>query len=396
MTALSTKNGFLSLLCATLRHDRPMIPEGFDFATRVESVDNLTFINVWFRTRGCTHDHQGACTFCNYGSSTPVSTPMMIGYVREGLKSVPIDENTILLLTPSGSMFDDREVPDEAFNEILNLVHDTQCRSFLCETRAETIVEQKIRQYAQVLENKIASVEVGLESSNPWVLRYCINKQLSLGDYQQAIQLLNRYRLGSSTTIMLGAAFLSPREAIEDTLATVRWAIEAGTDRVCIFPAHVKKWTLLEWLWNHGLYEPPSLWSLVEVLYRLGPELNPRVYTAWYKVYNQKSNEMDLDPVKDLQYLSSPTTCPTCQSAVIDLLDEYRDLHDFGTIQALWDMDCQCKRMWKETVARPEATPLKARLAQTYNRMGCELLGDWWSRNRDYVLSEILASSDGF
>ena len=386
----STKNSLLSQACAHLRKERPAIPEGFDFSTRVEVVDGLRFATLWFRTQGCSHDRQGACTFCNYGYSSPVSVSRMIEYVRRGLDTLDVDANTILLITPSGSMFDEREVPVEARDAILRIVGQSKCRSFLCESRAETITEVEIERFARVLVNKNASIELGLESSNPMILKYCINKNLSLDDYCQAIKLLNKYDLGSSTTVMLGAAFLSAREAIEDTVETVRWAFRQGTERACIFPAHVKRWTLLEWLWQRNLYDPPSLWSLVEVLFQLGPELSPRVYTAWYKVYDQESGGKQLDPLVDMDYLRSPSTCEKCQPSVIHLLDEYRDSHSFKTIEELSRLDCCCKQEWKRALDSPSSLSLYDRILQGYEAIGTEIVGStWWERYRTDVLGDL-------
>ena len=124
--------------------------------------------------------------------------------------------------------------------------------------------------------------------------------------------LLRKYQIPSIANVMLGSAFLSPREAIEDTVETVRWAIEQGTDSAVIFPAHVKQWTLLEWLWERGLYSPPSLWSLVEVLARIGSQLASRVSISWYKVYTQESEGGELNSLDDMWYLRSPSTCVVC------------------------------------------------------------------------------------
>jgi radical SAM enzyme (TIGR01210 family) len=287
-------------------------------------------------------------------------------------------------------MFDEREVPPEARVGILELISKTKCRSFLCETRVESLTERKIKEYATILGNKIASIEIGLESSNPWILKYCVNKNLSLEDYRKAVQLLRKHSLGTSTTVMLGSAFLSPREAIEDTVQTVRWAFEQGTERACIFPAHVKKWTLLEWLWKRNLYSPPSLWSLVEVLMRLGRELSPRVYTAWYRVYDQESQGVHLDSVNDLEYLCSPSTCENCRPQVMELLDAYRDRHTFAVVEELSRLECECKTAWSAAIQAGCALPLRERVASAYRVIGNELLpSDWWTRHGSEILGDV-------
>lgn len=104
---------------------------------------------------------------CNYLRSVPVPAEEMIRYVGAGLSLIPDDENMVLLVSPSGSMLDEWEVPAQAREGILHLVHTTSCRRFLCETRPETVTDAKIRQYSEILSNKVACVELGLESANP-------------------------------------------------------------------------------------------------------------------------------------------------------------------------------------------------------------------------------------
>jgi len=314
----------------------------------------------------------------------------MISFFKKGISSLNINENTIFIATPSGSMFDDKEVPPKVLDAILQLVHESNCRLFLCETRAETVTEEKVRKFAEVLENKNASVEIGLESANPWILKYCYNKMLAIADYCNALDILHKYDLGSSTTIIHGGPFLSSMEAVEDTVETVKWALNQGSERCCVFPAHIKKWTLLEWLWNRNLYSPPSLWSLVEVLRRLGPDLSPRVYIAWYKVYDEQSDGVTLDHEKDLEYLCSPTTCKNCLSRVIAMLDLYRDHHSFATIEELSSLECECKKSWRNKLQTPEVKSLQERVAMLYETIGSELLGqEWWDQNGDHILQEV-------
>jgi len=377
-----TRNGFLDQVCIQLKAHRPLAPPTLNYALRVERIAGAPFVTLWFRTRGCRHDHQGGCTMCTYGVSTPVSADEMIEYVRIGLSSLSSNENMMLLVSPSGSMLDEWEVPARAREGILRLVRETNCRTYLCETRAETITDAKIKQYAEILDNKVACVEVGLESANPWILRYCINKALRLERYLSSIEILRKYRVPSIANVIVGGPFLSPREAIEDAVQTIQWAFSHGTDYCTVFPVHVKRWTLLAWLWERGLYSPPSLWSLVEVLARLGPTFAPKMTISWYKIYSEQVAWGELDPVDGLGYLSSPATCTLCQPKVMSLLDAYRDTNDFGVVQELTRMECRCKDTWRSALGAAEHQPLKERVAHAYEAIGRGVLGSsWWSEN---------------
>lgn len=383
------KNAFLNRVCAKLREQRPLIPDNCNFLTRVERVHGAPFVSIWFRTRGCGHDHQGGCTMCNYGASSLVSAEEMIGYVREGLDSLHCNGRMMLLVSPSGSMFDDWEVPAEAREAIFRLVSETKCKTYICETRVDTLTEDRVRHYAGLLDNKGACISVGLECANPRILKYCINKSLSLEKYKQVIQWLRKYQVSSSANVLLGTPFLSTREAIEDTVQTIRWAFSHETDMCVIFPVHVKSWTLAEWLWENGLYAPPSLWSLVEVLARLGPQLTPRIAISWYKAYHEVSAVVD--STEDI--VCSPSTCAACQPTVMELLDTYRDTQDYGIVEELARIECDCKRAWRLLLEAKESLPLKERVAQSYEAIGQEVLGvEWWTEHGEGILKDVLDS----
>ena len=326
---------------------------------------------------------------CNYDASSPVPPREMVEFVREGLASLDKDERMMLVVSPSGSMFDEWEVPAEAREGIFRLVQGTKCSSLICETRVDTLTEDHVKHYAGLFSGREACIEMGLESANPWILKYCVNKSLSLDDYKQAILLLRKYRVISLTNVMLGSAFLSTREAIEDTVRSVRWAFSQGTDMCIVFPAHVKRWTLLQWLWEHGLYSAPSLWSLVEVLARLNPQLTPRVTISWYKNYQQEAERSI--PIESRTYLCSPSTCAVCQPEVMEMLDVYRDTRDFGVMRELAAFECECKSAWRSSLEKEEPTRLEERVARLYEAIGLDVLGvEWWTKNGSRVLKDVL------
>jgi uncharacterized Fe-S cluster-containing MiaB family protein len=146
-------------------------------------------------------------------------------------------------------------------------------------------------------------------------------------------------------------------------------------------------------LWEHGQYSPVSLWSLIEVLNQLGPELAQKVTISWYKLYIEKMARGRLNSSTDLGYLSSPTTCPVCHSKVISLLDIYRDTNDFSVIVELNNMSCACKDVWRSNLEKKDLLSLPERVASAYESIGRNVLGDrWWNENGNGVLEEIKSS----
>ena len=59
------------------------------------------------------------------------------------------------------------------------------------------------------------------------------------------------------------------REAIEEAVETGNYCEKIGVDRVSCCPATIHKGTLIERLWRRGAYNPPWIWSTVEVINRI-------------------------------------------------------------------------------------------------------------------------------
>lgn len=376
---LGTGNSFLMRVMQSVRVGRQVLPENPPYFIREELVPAGRFVEVWFLTSGCRWDRAGSCTMCNYGRGPAISEAAMIDAVRRGLAEVrwPAEE---LVVSPSGSMLDDREVPPGARAAILSLLAELPVKKLLFETRSETVTEQVMDELKRALGGCPVTIEIGIESADPWVSRYCINK--IAGDHRRAIQVVRNHGFGSCVNVLLGAPFLSPAEAVADCVATVEWAYKAGADSVVVFPVHAKPFTLAGLMASEGRFRPPSLWALVETLRRLAPEQQRQTAIAWYKNY-----------IPELPPVALPTTCPACEGVVLTLLDRYRATQSAEVLESLANFDCACRHRWLEEMAAPEAIPLPSRVAAACDWLAGHLnLIGWWGPNRDGYLAEMAAS----
>jgi radical SAM enzyme (TIGR01210 family) len=309
----------------------------------------------------------------------------MVEAVREGLRGLPPSCDATLLLSASGSMFDDWEVPDSARERIFELVRQVKTRAIVCESRAEFITDVGVRDFVAVFEDREVGIGLGLESADPWLLKFSINKALSLADYVSAVKILRGQGVASAANVIVGPPFLTAAEAIDDTIESVRWAFENGVDQCVLFPAHVKRHTLAEWLWRRGMYAAPSLWSLVRVLYRLGPQMMSDVTISWYKNYYAAAKSE-----ADFGFASSPATCPRCLDSVVSLLDDFRGTGDFDVVEQLEHFACDCRTSWEESLqVVPELSRVR-RAAEAYELLGRDLLPQgWWDVHGAAVLAEV-------
>lgn len=372
-------NPFLALVMRTIRHSRPQIPIDFKYYNRVERSRGGNYVEVWFMTSGCRWDAQGGCTMCNYGRGHSITADEMVHAVAEALAAIQIDV-TELVVSPSGSMLDPAEVPVSARQRIYSLVRDFPTPQFLFETRPETVTEEALNELVGSIPGKRLVVEMGYESSDARIQRFCINKGITPAIFSEKAQLLHRHSVGVCANISLGTAFLSPREAIADAVASVRFTLEHGADTAVLFPLHVKPYTLLAWLASKGLYRPPSLWSLVETLAELGDNLMDRVEISWYRSYYNDSSKI----------IASPTTCPNCYERILELLDRYRDSRSSSVIHEIRAIDCSCKEKWQREIGEAETRPLPERIYVAYELLARDLgLYESWSSQKVAIAESL-------
>lgn len=378
-----TAGDFLSRVMVRLRHEREPYRSDQTHHLRYDQAMGGTFAQLWFLTRGCTWDRRGSCTMCNYGHASNVTVEAMVEAVAAGLSEIdrPVDE---LYVSPSGSLLDPIEVPLEARRAIYSLVERFPVGRFSFETRPETVTTEAVEELTASLPGKKIAAGFGLESADPWVLRFCVNKPGAAAGFPLAADLLRRRGIGVYGNVSLGTAFLSPQEAIADAVRSIEWVLDAGADLALLFPMHVKRHTLLHWLYSRGMYEPPSLWSLIEVLARLDRRLLARISISWYRSDYGSNDEI----------VVSPTTCPRCETEVLAGLDEFRMTSSGEDLDHLLSLSCPCRSVWQTATELTPTAGLPARILATYRSIADDLgLADWWEANASGVVAELRQAS---
>jgi archaeosine synthase beta-subunit len=123
---------------------------------------------------------------------------------------------------------------------------------------------------------------------------------------------------------------LSEAEAVDDAVATARYVHEVAARhgvraRVAFQPVFVSPGSALEGEFLAGRYEPPSLWSVVEVVRRAH---------AHGELLVGLSDE-GLEPRR------LPSACPRCTPLVRAALARYNQTRDLA---ALAVPDCSCRK----------------------------------------------------
>ena len=318
---------------------RQLMPSEMKTYYRIERANGGLLCDLWFLSRGCVHDAEGGCTMCNYGKGNRiVQWNEIIGELRHIIKKLPWEFEDFLL-TPSGSMLDEREVPVVMRESMKELLKRVRAKRFIVETRVDTIDIAGLKFLQEIMPDSEKYIEIGYESGHDWILRNCINKGVDTEEFGNAVKVIHEAGIKVTANVGVGIPFLSEKASIREAIYSVKRAFEQGADSVVLFPYHVKRGTLLEVMYQYHWYQCISLWSLVAVLEEISENILEQVQISWYKDYFGEERS---------QIFVSPTTCTVCERDVMDLLDQYRQEPSGRKLSVLRKYNCECREEWKK------------------------------------------------
>ena len=110
-----------------------------------------------------------------------------------------------------GNYFDSEEVSWELFTSINELLAETDIQPIIFETHCSTVNKKYLdaikKKFSKI--KKSIAIKMGLESSNPRVLRDCINKTLDIEEFSKTIALIKEYGFSVITNVILGVPYLT-------------------------------------------------------------------------------------------------------------------------------------------------------------------------------------------
>lgn len=372
-------NPYLGGVMRAVRHDRPALRADQPFYTRVERVLGGNYVEIWFRTGGCTWDRVGGCTMCNYGVGEDASADEIVAAVGQALQELDGSPHE-LMISPSGGMWDAKEVPTEALSRVYELALGAAPRKFFVETRAETVNRDRVDELRAAFGGLALAVELGMESGHDGVLAHCVNKGSTTETFRRAATVAAERDVEIYANVSLGTALLDRRTATWDALASTRWAVANGADRVVLFPLHIKPFTLLDVLHDHGRFERISLWDLVEVLCELGDDGCRRTEVAWYKSYYDTEDKVRL----------APGGCERCTDRLVYGLDRYRATQDHADAVILDASRCECAGPRQIDGPAPEGAAVAEWILDGYAALADILdQGEAWRRHEPLLRRSV-------
>ena len=296
-------------------------------------IGNAIFIIL--PTPGCAHalSESGGCTMCSYIADSPlenVSSSQLINIFKNLMERHEIRPKTVVKIFVSGSFLNEKELPKEARDEILKILNkEENVEEVVVESRPEFVTEEIIKDCCDFLPDKIFEVSIGLESGSDYIKEYKINKGFLNKDFERAINVIkdlkSNYKVTSKAYLFVKPILTSEKDAIEDAVSSAKYAEEIGVDRISFCPATIHKGTLMELLWRRGSYQPPWIWSILEIIKRVRSEVKIPVI-------------MDTSGFGTRR---GPFNCKKCNKKFKNLIIESNLNQSIPE-----DLECECKERW--------------------------------------------------
>lgn len=264
-------------------------------------------------TRGCSWRK---CYMCGYWSE---SRDLNNNVLKEQIDLVfeKLGDVKILKVFTSGSFLDEREIPLELRSYFLDKCREIGIKKLIIESRPEFVEKEKLKDFRGIeLE-----IGIGLETANDFIRDQCINKGFSFSDFLKSAEIIKREGFRVKCYLLLKPPFLSESEAIRDLKDSAE-KVKDYVDLISVNLMNIQKGTLVERLWERGLYRPPWLWSVLEVLKGI-------------------SKEVICDPVAGGK-IRGPHNCGRCDKDFVSAIKLFSLTQD----KSLLELDCECKKIW--------------------------------------------------
>jgi radical SAM enzyme (TIGR01210 family) len=339
------------------------------------------FGEIWFPSIGCAWWENGSCNMCNYGASISPTPEQMIQAVALSLAS--FDSVPGVLWVSAFDNLDRRDVPVEVRHQIYRLLANSNAHTIISESYPSIVSFNKVKECVELLPGKQFVVEIGVESTNDLLRTWCIHKNFTNDHIQRAIIQTKQAGAEIYINLLVGIPFLTMDESIDDAVSSVKESFEAGADSVVIFPCHIKENTLYYWLYQHGIFQPPSLWVIVETILRSNPKYWSRIKLAWLETKNHPGSSASIKPTIDYENEEEFMSC----------LMEFNEIGDGEILRPLLNSSSYSK--WRSDISLPAKDSTQNRIAQILPRIGIELLdGTWWAEHGEYILQLLMSDWD--
>ncbi len=207
------------------------------------------------------------CTMCDLWQYTHVQSTR-VGDIpeqlRQGLSDVASTEPqpTWLKLYNASSFFDNRNVPTEDLPNVASQVRLMQ--RVIVENHPRLLSSAALDSFRSQIAPAQLEVAMGLETVHVEVLRK-LNKQMTVDDFQSAIDLCRRSSVDTRAFVLLQTPWLDHEAALHWCQATIDAARSMGVRHISVIPVRSGNGAM-ERLIKSGEFTPPTALMLEKIL----------------------------------------------------------------------------------------------------------------------------------
>ena len=346
------------------KHDKLAELEINKFFYNFETVDRAMIV---LRANGCEHyKKDGGCSMCSHFNGTDrnakITTNDYImqwnkivdGTCCDTTKKFDLNDYPVICVYNLGSLLNENEISKEAVRYIFSSIqkHDG-VKKVIIESRAEYVTEDSIKNIADVYNNGVVEVGIGVESTNGIIREVCHHKGIDdLKVIRDSVEILHRDKFKALAYINFKPIFLTEQEAIDDAIKTAIECFEMGFDAISIEPTSLQNYSLANHLYQVGQYRVPWLWSngdVVQGIYdkigtekkdiRLGGYFDEEVLSGSQGVGYEEKNEI-------FPHMTS-LNCSKCSNEFIECIKKFNMTYE---IKELYNIDkCdKCYSIWED------------------------------------------------
>lgn len=280
-----------------IKHSERIVDSSYPAWTKVSITDSRVGFRliVGFTNTQCYYRavNKIGCFNCGFYAGSKLSGKAsardLIEQFRKSIIMAGRAQFDVIEFLSDGSFLNGREVDEEGafsiFSHIASMPHVVRV---LIESTPEHVYMQgdKIVKLLRCLRrDQTLEIGIGLETSDDFIRKACINKGFSREQFEWALTTISRInasereRVSVVSYLIVKPAFLSVSEAISDVINTLKYlqSVERQLGvRISpkIEPGSIADGTALSYLYQFGnenllgKYEPFSYWGVVEVLVR--------------------------------------------------------------------------------------------------------------------------------
>ncbi|NIM16724.1 MAG: TIGR01210 family radical SAM protein [Candidatus Aminicenantes bacterium] len=331
----------------------------------VGSLDGVPVerVIIILRGSGCewAQNREGGCTMCGHlsGSSLGASIPPghFIKQFDDVMKRYDFRKYPMLCLYNGGSFLNEREIPKEVRRYMLRKIGAvSHIKRLIIESRPEHITKKMLDEIEALLPHTTVEIGVGVETVSDILRELVLNKGVTSAELIKVGEKFRNRKTRLLAYVLVNPPFLTEMEAIEDTVASIRFAAEIGAKIVSLEAVSIQHLTLVSFLAEAGFYQTPWIWSMFEIVRRTyHPGLQLRI------------GGFEFFPIPK-EFTSN---CLACNEKMIEKINEFNKYNDLGIIENL-SCSQHCDLEWKKELQVVDNRNLPERIISTLGAIDIE------------------------